>query len=353
MGYKPFRVKQGGFLPQEYDAAHDLCLYLHDVMGAILKDGEEGGLFNHSFTFSSEDHASGLEATDDPIGWMQANGYGSEVAHVLKCVMFPAALSDMLHCIYEALESSRKAKLNVTYMLLRKPLQENLFLFEEVVLGLDDFAHKLSTEPLKLRAGNAGGIEAHTRRIEKFLSIIGGSCVFDAKRIAELRHNKVDGFDGPCNLAMHLFTEHKAIQTEKMNINFIFSGMEQKESQWGYMYTYLPYVLDYMRHVVQHVAQGISLLDPKYEEAVTRQVAALVLLWADWCGPPIEEKAMETYADLYGAFLDDQCEKAGFEKPEFEDLYKMAHGIFPAESAMGWRKRLRNLQSHWQKRKQA
>lgn len=353
MNYKPFRLKQGGFLPLEYDAAHDLCLYLHDVMAAILKDGEEGGFFKHTFKFSSADQAKGLDDTDDPIKWMQENGHGADIPHVLKCVMFPAALSDMLHCIYEALESSRKAKLNVTYMLLRKPLQENLFLFEEVVLGLNDFAQKLSTEPLKLRAGNAGGAEAHTRRIEKVLHIIGGSSIFDARRIAELRYDKIDGFDGPCNLAMHLFTEHKAIQTERMNINFIFSGAEQKESQWDYMYTYLPYVLDYMRYVVEHVAQSISLLDPQYEEAVNRQVAALVLLWQDWCGPPTDEKAMRVYANLYENFLNDQCEKAGFEKPAFEDLYDMAHGKFPTESAMGWRKRLRNLSNRWLRRCQS
>jgi hypothetical protein len=71
------------------------------------------------------------------------------------------------------------------------------------------------------------------------LEVIGGAGVFDAARIAELRYDKALGFDGPCNHAMHLFTEHQAIRTAAMNINFIFSGPDEKRTQWAYMYTYL------------------------------------------------------------------------------------------------------------------
>jgi hypothetical protein len=79
VNYKPFRVKQGGFLPLEYDAPHDLCLYLHDVMAGILKDGEEGGFFQHTVRFSLGDPAKGWDDSEDPIQWMQENGYGTEI----------------------------------------------------------------------------------------------------------------------------------------------------------------------------------------------------------------------------------------------------------------------------------
>lgn len=350
MRYKPLRTNEGGFLPREYDVAHDLCFVIHDTLGAILQDGEEGDFFKHSITFSSEGIAESFGAAENTVEWLHANGLAEDAAKVLRCVVFPAALSDMLHCIYEALETSRKAKLNVSYMLLRKPLQENLFLFEEVVIGLSEFAQKLTNEPLLLRAGNAGGIEAHTKRVKKVLDIIGAGEKFDPKRIAELRYDKGE-FDGMCNHAMHLFTEHKAIRTSPMNINFIFSGREEKVSQWDYMYMYLPYLLDYARHVVEHVAHSISMLDPRYQEALNRKIAALVLLWEDWAGAATLEPELQVFANEYRAWLDDQCEDAGYPKPVLDDLPKMVHGAFPAEAAMGRRKRLRKMTKPWKKRK--
>jgi hypothetical protein len=118
----------------------------------------------------------------------------------------------MLHCIYEALDSSRKTKLNITYMLIRKPLQESLFLLESVVADRFDFAEKLATEPLKLRALKAGGVDVHTQRIQRVLEIVGESHRLSASYLAQLRYDKRvdDGFDGICNHAMHLFTEHEA-----------------------------------------------------------------------------------------------------------------------------------------------
>ncbi|CAN7603819.1 hypothetical protein LJR069_004453 [Variovorax paradoxus] len=75
-----------------------------------------------------------FDAAENPVEWLQANEMPQDAAKILKCVTFPAVLS-VLHCLYEALECSRKGKLNVTYMLLRKPLQESLYVFEEIVIG--------------------------------------------------------------------------------------------------------------------------------------------------------------------------------------------------------------------------
>jgi len=38
--YVPLRIVEGGFLPKEFDIAHDLCFVIHGAMGAILCDGE-------------------------------------------------------------------------------------------------------------------------------------------------------------------------------------------------------------------------------------------------------------------------------------------------------------------------
>jgi hypothetical protein len=67
-----------------------------------------------------------LENASDVFEWLEKHRPPEDHAAVLVTTMFPAILSDMLHCFYETLETSRKAKLGISFMLLRKPLQESL-----------------------------------------------------------------------------------------------------------------------------------------------------------------------------------------------------------------------------------
>jgi hypothetical protein len=349
--YVPLRVADGGFLPKEFDVAHDLCFVIHDAMAAILSDGEAGGFFKHRIPFTNPEMGAAFQQADNPVAWLQMNGQTQDAAKVLKCVTFPAVLSDMLHCLYEALENSRKAKLNVTYMLLRKPLQESLYVFEEIVLSLEEFAHKLSTQPLSLRAERAGGIDAHTKRITRVLGCLHADVVFAPRRLAELRYDKVLGFDGACNHAIHLFTEHHAIRTELMNINFVFSGPEQKLTQWEYLYLNLPYVLDYMRHVVDHISHGMSMLDRRYQEALNQKIAALFWLWAGWADPVAYDPAMAAHAHRYQEWLEEHCKRLGHDEIDVIDLQTMAHGGFPGEAPMVRRIRSRRQDKPWQRRR--
>jgi quinol monooxygenase YgiN len=199
----------------------------------------------------------------------------------MVAVVFPAILSDMLHCVYEVLETSRKAKLNVSYMLLRKPIQENLYVLEAVIADRAGFARKLTEDPIQLWSQGAGEREAHTINIATVLKVIGDDGRFDAGYLAQLRYDKSteDGFDGICNKAIHLFTSHPAIATEKLNINFIFSDWESKETQWAYIYSRLPYLLAYAYQIVEYVCAGISPTAPEYLDEVQRRIAAHAILW--------------------------------------------------------------------------
>ena len=58
-------------------------------------------------------------------------------------------------------------------MLVRKPLQESLFLLQSVIVDRSDFAKKLTTDPVKLWSQTAGGVEVHAKRIQAVLDIMG------------------------------------------------------------------------------------------------------------------------------------------------------------------------------------
>jgi hypothetical protein len=250
--FSSFANRVNTHLPESYWTAHQLCFIVHDVMTQLLVSGEKASAFSMTFKFRDEEDRAAFEKAEDIFVWLEQSRRVDEQAAFLVTTVFPAVLSDMLHCFYEALEVSRKAKLTISFMLVRKPLQESLYLLESVIADRSDFAEKLALDPVRLWSQTGGGVEVHAKRIQKVLDTLGESDRFNAEYLAQLRYDKNarDGFDGICNKAMHLFTSHDAIRTEPLNINFIFSGIDAKLTQWSYFYSRLPYLLVYLHRIV-------------------------------------------------------------------------------------------------------
>lgn len=269
------------FLPDYLMPADQLCFLNHDYLVALLSEAEAAKSFHQTFPFRDEADRLSFEGNTDVFAWLKATAREDDAAQLIRRTVFQALLSDFLHFVYEALSCSRKAKLAVSYALLRKPLQEHLALFEAMAIDLKAFAELLESNPLALRGQKAGGPDAHTRRIQAVLDLIDERDRFDAGYLTQLRYVKTDdGFDGFCNHAMHLFTEHPAIRTEPLNVNFIFSGDESRQSQWYYLYSRLPYILAYARRLIEYIYGTFETrVDPKAFPEVDRRVSAAVLLW--------------------------------------------------------------------------
>ncbi|SFU66793.1 hypothetical protein [Pseudomonas sp. OV546] len=321
-------------LPEQFHAAYKFCFAAHDVAAQLLVSGMKQGIFVTNISFNGEHEKNAFDQADDLIDWLKQSGRMDDEVDVLVTMAFPAVLSDMLHCIFEALEASRKGKLAIAYMLLRKPFQESLYLLESVVADKKTFAKMIADDPSKLRPQNAGGIDGHTRRIQKVLEIIGETSRLDANYIAKLRYDKTerDSFDGICNKAMHLFTEHKAIKTEQYNINFIFSQKDQALTQWAFLYSRLPYLLTYIVSLVEHIAERFAQTHPTYTQDMSRRLAALLLISTpqvapDYQAEPLTHLVLATYH-----WLSEHCMSNGFPAPRVEHLDRMAiSGAFPGE----------------------
>lgn len=133
-------------------------------------------LRNSSLYFSS------ARRFEDPFE--EASNRLDDRTRILKALVLPAVLFDMLHYLYEAPECSLKVKLNVTYALIRKPLQESLFVLESIVLDEAGFAETLARNPLMLRSRTVGGVDGHACHIQKVLEITGTTNQFDAEYLA-------------------------------------------------------------------------------------------------------------------------------------------------------------------------
>ena len=161
------------FLPDYLVPSHNFCFSNHDVLLNLLGSGQKAGIFSQKFLFKNDNDKQKFDSATDVFEWLENTGRNDERREFLKKMVFPAVLSDFLHFIYEALINSRKAKLNVTYALLRKPIQENLFLLEVIAIDPDFFAKSLIENPLNLRAEKAGGLDVHTKRISNVLDLLG------------------------------------------------------------------------------------------------------------------------------------------------------------------------------------
>ncbi|OAS12335.1 hypothetical protein AYO08_06250 [Pseudomonas putida] len=325
-------------LPQQFHDAYKFCLAAHDIVAQLLVSGMKQGIFVTNLTFNDEKDLVNLEQADDLIDWLKKSGRMNDEADVLVTTAFPAVLSDMLHCIFEALEASRKGKLAIAYMLLRKPFQESLYLLESVVADKASFAKMIAEDPARLRPQNAGGIDGHTRRIEKVLEVIGEASRLDANYIARLRYDKTsrDSFDSICNKAMHLFTDHKAIRTESYNINFIFSQGDQVLTQWAYLYSRLPYLMTYIVCLVEYIAERFAQTHPTYTQDMNRRLAALLLKSNAQITEGYQAEQLSHLAEMTYCWLSNHCLENGFPLPTAEDLSRMASsGAFPGEQEEG------------------
>jgi hypothetical protein len=322
------------FLPSEHWLAHDMCFFLHDLMGHLLASGEQAGIFGSQLSFRDEADKKVFEELGDVFAWLDKTQRVDERVELLVKTIFPAVLSDMLHCLYEALETSRKAKLATSFMLLRKPLQESLFLFESVVVDREDFARKLMVEPQRLYSQGAGGVAVHAARVQKVLDILGEADRFDAAYLAQLRYDKsaADGFDGVCNKAMHLFTDHAAIKTEPMNINFVFTDGDSRATQWSYLYSRLPYLLAYTHRIIEHVCATFAPSPATYLQDIDRRISAFILLWWDRIEHRYQDERLRQFVLRSRDRLFAHCEAAGYRAPSRPDLRRMAEGgAFPGE----------------------
>ena len=310
--------------PSCLEQAHNLCFLNHDILVELLRSGEENKLFHQTIAFSSEEDKIKLEESSDVFEWFELTGRKLEHIETLRRSVFQALLSDYLHFIYEALACSRKEKLTVAYAILRKPIQENLLVLEIMASDIEEFSNKITENPLALRAKNYGGIDGHTKRIQKVLKILGEEDRFDAAYLAQLRYQKTeDGFDGICNKSMHLFTEHRKIKTENMNVNQIFSGEESKLTQWYFLYSRLPYILFYARRLIEHIFGTFSKTDPRYLNNIEYRTMAATILWYPNVDESYKNETLDKFVNSTINRMEQYCLDAGKAKPNKQDLLRI------------------------------
>ncbi len=259
----------GYFLPKEYKELHDLCFYLHDILVQVVVEGEKKKLFDTVVRFEKSSDVEKVKDNSDILEWLITNGYEDEFKSIVIKQVLIATISDYCHYIYEALKCSEKSKLTITYTLLRKPLKDNLLLFEWIMTNRNEFIENFQKDSIYYAIDKI----ASTKKkmfIEYSVNQINYYGTFNTDFIYNVRYSKKTDYslERVWNRASHIVTTIEDYKTESLNLNFVFSGEDSKESQWNYLYSVLPYLLFYTVEVIQMILDreiGENKFDILYE----------------------------------------------------------------------------------------
>ena len=259
----------GYFLPKKYKELHNLCFYLHDILVQVVVEGENKKLFDTIYSLKKRSDIEAIKGNDDILEWLSNNGYEDEFKSIVIKQVLIATISDYCHYVYEALKCSEKSKLAITYTLLRKPLKDNLLLFEWIMTNRNEFMENFKKDS-NYYAIDKIDLTKKKMFIERSVNKIKYSETFNSDFIYNIGYSKKTdyGLEPLWNKANHIVTTSKDYKTENLNLNFIFSGADSKESQWNYLYSVLPYLLFYTVEVIQVVLDreiGENKFDILYE----------------------------------------------------------------------------------------
>jgi hypothetical protein len=273
------------FLPDEFRFSHGLCLFLHDILVGMISSGEEAGIFTARFELRSQVDAQQFGLLDDEQvwSWLEDNGYDDVIQEVAYKMVSLAVLSDFCHFVFEALSCSRKAKLTVAYALLRKPFKENLFYFEWMLVDPVGFLEAfLLHGPQRLELHTAADETKKFAQIRSAIQRTANPSSFDAQFIYDLRYKKSapHGFEKAWNQASHLVTTYRQFKTDPQNLNFVFLEKGRHEREWEFLYSRLPYLLNYTVEVVEALVAKFAQADTAYVDVMECRRAVGMTLWA-------------------------------------------------------------------------
>lgn len=296
-------------LPEEYHFLHNIAVSLHDDLVTLLKDKFIQKKLNFKIDFKDGDKRP-KDNEEDIIQWLSENGHKHIADEIVSRNLIMALTSDICHFAYQSLHSAKHYKLSVAYSLLRKPFLENLLVIEQLLIDEKGFLTKFEGNPENFDPGKIRDDEKK-RLIEESIAKI-KVVLLNADIIFEVRFDKKskNGFYAMSNLATHLVTtRHPIFKTESLNLNFIFSGYEDWETQLDHYYYFFPHILFYTTEVIDRYLFEKKMITKKsYKKRKFYRLISQVLFHE-----PFDEKSLKgnSTANKISRNLKVKCKSCG------------------------------------------
>ena len=271
-------------LPRRFQYPHDFAMFLHDCIAYDVKSLARANLLTVSVKFPDGSSPEIAPRTDEnTYDWLYRVGRIDVIDELNYKAVFHAIAADFCNFILEGLRASAKGKLAVAYSLFRKAFRDNLFYLEWLTANPQDFLERF-------RSGGADAsdvtklTEDQKREIiEKAVQLTRAPGV-RAETIYEARYDRRSntGLGGVWDKALHLITTWKHGKTETNNLNLIFSGQREWETQWANIYWMVPYLLYHTAFVLDHLITSVVDVDESYAESIRIRRAIGYELWAEF-----------------------------------------------------------------------
>lgn len=248
-------------LPKKYHKINNLCAIIYDQLTEIYKESNYGELLETTLEFG--ENTKLVEQLNKgeihPLDFLKQNELNPEIETIISKQITLAVVSDFINFIFESMYNAKRGKMTVAYALLRKPLTDELLIFEQLLGNKTDFINRF------FHQGNPEDYDPSARNIDK-LKIIENAIVntrlqiFPSSQfIYDLRYNKECdyGINGISNHALHIVTRDRNYKTSNQNFNFVFSQQEDIEGYYEHYYNLVPYLLIYSVSIIDEIVFSI------------------------------------------------------------------------------------------------
>jgi hypothetical protein len=276
-------------LPSQYRQTNNLCAIIYDQLTEILvqeyyEELEKTTVLldDKSINLIKELESGNVHALD----WLAKNKLDKELTVVLTKHIMLSVLSDFVDFIYESLNCAKKGKFSVAYALLRKPLTDELLIFEQILYDKEDFIRRFYHEGSSINYDPSNPKIDKKTIIKNAFTVLSPKWFFTEELIYQLRYDKScdSGINGISNLALHIVTQDRNYKTNDQDLNFVFSRSEENyKNFFSHYYYFVPYLLIYAVTIIDQIIfdllPGSELEGVKPVKAFKRFIA--LLLWTE------------------------------------------------------------------------
>lgn len=257
------------YLPKEFRKSHDQCFLLIRQIEEFITNNtyDRLRLFKISFTGRTR-----IRKNEHIFDYLLRVNRKQEHDELIRNQVLNSIIIDICYFLQEALLSSKKKRLTVTFALLRKPFVYDLIallrlMFEKGFLDKFNFQNSFDVSNISEKEKKI--------LIRKSLKVILANSI-KGKEIYDYIFNqdKKDSIVNISNRALHLSTTRsKKNKTEIQNLNFVFSTDESIQSQWRYLYSRLPLLLFYYVQILEiFVFSALKLPPTIFEKRLVERI---------------------------------------------------------------------------------
>jgi len=237
------------YLPKKYHDTHRYCEYIVSQIEAFITQRSFEQLRTQKVKLTPEQSAALQNFDGDVLDFFEKYNLTDELNMVVSRRLLHALIMDTCYFLQEGFNCCLRMRMSVAFTLFRKPFSEILIIYLRLLLD-GQFLKRFSDE------GNFNPVSLSKDKKLEYLNAVNSALgnMYVVNDLYEYLFDKSSGDNlyNISNHAIHLYTDkNPVLQTEKQNLNFIFSGKDEIQDQWEYIYRILPMLLSFLSDVIE------------------------------------------------------------------------------------------------------